>query len=91
MLEKKRRDLENEREVYEFGLVKLEETESKVGELQKNLVIIQKEVDQKKEDADKVAKIVGAEKSKVEEENKKAMIEEEKCTSIKQDVEIQKA
>jgi len=45
------------------------------------------DVEKKKSEADQVAEIVGREKSKVEEENKKAMIEEENCMLIKKEVE----
>lgn len=90
MLNKKKEELETEKGVYEFGLVKLQETEAKVGELQEDLKIIQVDVEKKKSEADQVAEIVGREKSKVEEENKKAMIEEENCMLIKKEVEEQK-
>lgn len=63
MLEKKNEELEEEKLMYETGLTKLEETEIKVAELSENLKTIQKEVEQKKIEADEVAEIVGREKS----------------------------
>lgn len=64
----------------------MEETEQKVGELSEDLKIISVDVEKKKNEADKVAEVVGWEKAKVEEENKKAKIEEEKCMKIKKNV-----
>lgn len=90
MIEKKRLELESEKDIYELGLVKLEETEQKVAELQEDLKIKSVDVEKKKEDADKVAEVVGREKSKVEEESEKARQEENKCIQIKKDVEDQK-
>ena len=90
MLEKKRIELEGERDIYELGLDKLEQTEMKVCELQEDLKIIQVDVEKKKDEADKVAEIVGIEKAKVEEESKKAKLEEEQCSEIKKNVELQK-
>ncbi len=52
MLEKKRDQIENEKIMYETGLIKLEETEVKVAELSEDLKIIQVEVERKKEEAD---------------------------------------
>lgn len=83
MLEKKNEELEEEKLMYETGLTKLEETEIKVAELSENLKTIQKEVEQKKIEADEVAEIVGREKSWVEIESAKAKVEEEKCSEIK--------
>ena len=88
MIDKKRQELETEKDIYELGLVKLEETELKVAELQEDLKIISVDVEKKKEEADKVAEVVGREKAKVEEESNKAKIEEETCVKIKEDVEI---
>ena len=62
-----------------------------MSELQEDLKIISVEVEKKKNEADQVAEVVGREKSKVEEENRKAKIEEEKCTKIKKNVTLQKA
>jgi hypothetical protein len=83
MLEKKRQQLEGEKDIYELGLVKLEETEKKVAELGEDLKIISVDVEKKKEEADKVAEVVGREKAKVEEESNKAKIEEDSCIKIK--------
>ena len=91
MLERQSETIENEKIMYETGLIKLEETEVKVAELSADLKVIQVEVEKKKEEADQVAEIVGREKGKVEEESNKAQIEEESCETIKRDVEIQKA
>ena len=91
MLERQSETIENEKIMYETGLIKLEETEVKVAELSEDLKVIQVEVEKKKEEADQVAEIVGREKGKVEEESNKAQIEQESCETIKRDVEIQKA
>lgn len=72
MLDKKRIELDDEKQIYELGLVKLEETESKVAELQEELKVISVDVEKKKNEADKVAEVVGREKAKVEEESDKA-------------------
>ena len=90
LLEKKRIAVDNEKSIYELGLMKLEETETKVSELQEDLKIIQVDVEKKKEEADQVAEIVGREKAKVEAESAKAKSEEEACIQIKTDVEQQK-
>jgi dynein heavy chain len=90
MLEKKRMTLEDEKSIYELGLMKLEETEAKVSELQEDLKVIQVEVEKKKEEADKVAEVVGREKAKVEAQSDQAKLEEEECTKIMKDVEEQK-
>lgn len=45
MLKKKRNELGNERDNYELGLVKLEETETKVAELQEDLKVISVDVE----------------------------------------------
>lgn len=52
--------------MYETGLGKLEETETKVSELQESLKEIQIQVEKKKVEADDVAEIVGREKNKVQ-------------------------
>jgi dynein heavy chain len=84
-------NIDNEKSIYELGLMKLEETEAKVSELQEDLKVIQVDVEKKKEEADQVAEIVGREKAKVEAESAKAKAEEEACIQIKTDVEQQKA
>ena len=71
-----------------MGLVKLEETESKVAELSDELKVISVDVEKKKNEADEVAEVVGREKAKVEEESAKARLEEEACIKIKNEVEI---
>ena len=83
MLGQKKDVLEKNKEMYESGLVKLEETESVVGKLEEDLKIMSVEVEKKKEEADKVATIVGKEKTIVEAENDKAMVEEEAVNKIK--------
>jgi hypothetical protein len=58
------------------------ETEETVIKLEEELKIKNIEVSQKKEEANKVAEVVGKEKASVELENKKANEKEKKCQII---------
>jgi dynein heavy chain len=82
MLLEKRQSLIDEQFKYEMGLAKLKETEETVIKLEAELKIKNVEVSQKKEEANKVAEVVGKEKASVEEENKKANEKEKECTKI---------
>ena len=86
MLGEKRKFLTEEKEIYEMGMIKLEETEQKVSLLRSDLVVISKEVQFKKQEADKVAEVVGKRKAIVEEEGAKARVEEQNCKKIKMEV-----
>jgi dynein heavy chain len=85
MLEARRTKLTAAREMYETGLVKLEETEQVVGGLEEVLKVTTVEVEAKKVEADKVATIVGIEKAKVQIQSDIASDEAEKCNIIKRD------
>jgi dynein heavy chain len=79
MLSEKRRVLEESKERYENGLIKLKETAEQVEEIEKIVKVKGVEAEKKKNDAEKFAAIVGVEKEKVEAENDKANIEAAKC------------
>ena len=86
MLAEKRKNLEESRERYENGLIKLRETAEQVEEIEKIVKVKGVEAEKKKNDAEKFAAIVGVEKDKVEKENDKANIEAATCGKIKEDV-----
>jgi len=85
MLNKRKATLDAQKEMYETGLIKLEETEMVVGKLEEDLKVIAVEVDAKKAEADKVAAIVGAEKAKVQVESDKAKVVEDETNVVKRD------
>lgn len=91
MLTAKRKAIYEDKDNYEKGLTKLRKTKEEVNLLEQNLVIKQAEVDAMKSEAEKVAEVVGKEKSIVEEENRKAKIKADACAKIKADVEKQQA
>jgi len=91
MLRNKRNELENNKERYESGLVKLRETADMVAGMEEDLKIKQVEVDAKKASADQVAETVGAAKAKVEAETEKANTEAAKCQEMQKRVEADKA
>lgn len=79
MLTIKRSELEEGKERYENGLIKLKDTAEQVEEIEKTVKIKGVEAEKKKTEAEKFAAIVGVEKEKVEAENEKANIEAAKC------------
>lgn len=87
MLGQKRTELENNKERYENGLIKLKETAEQVSIIEIDVKNKGEEAEIKKNQADAFAEIVGAEKTVVEAENAKATIEQENCAKIKADVE----
>lgn len=91
MLKSKKESLEKNRDRYDQGLIKLRETQQQVAEIEVQVKEKQIEADQKKNEADAFAQVVGTEKEKVEKENAKATIEQEKCGVIKLDVEQKKS
>ena len=91
MVNKKRIALEEDKERYENGLTKLQETAATVAVIEEDVKIKQIEAEIKKKEADEFATTVGIEKEKVEKENAKANEEAEKCSVIKRDVEEKKS
>lgn len=86
MLNKKRVELEENREKYEKGVVKLKETEAQVAELEEGLKVTSKVVEEKKVKANEQAAIVGVEKDKVEAQSEIANVESVKCAKIAKEV-----
>ena len=87
MLGKQRSDLNQARDNYESGVIKLKKTGEDVAILEEELKIFAVEVEAKKKVADAQAEVIGVEKAKVEIENNKASIEAEKCAVIQAEVE----
>jgi dynein heavy chain len=79
MYEKKKGDLQDNKEKYELGVVKLTETGEIVAKLEEDLKIMAVEVEAKKKAADEQAEIVGREKTTVDAENNIAEAEAAKC------------
>lgn len=88
MLAKKREEIQDNKEKYEKGVLKLQETGEQVAELEENLKVTSVVVEEKKKNAAEQAAIVGAEKEKVDAEAKIANVESEKCKKIADDVEV---
>jgi dynein heavy chain len=89
MYGKKYGEVNDSKDKYETGVVKLTETGEVVAKLEDELKIFAVEVEKKKKTADEKAEIVGAEKAKVEAENAIAEEEAAKCAVIKENVEAQ--
>ena len=87
MLTTKREKIEMEKDNYELGLQKLEETEVRVQKINEELKVIEVEVNEKKDKADGVAEVVGKEKEVVEKENEKAKKKEIQCNKKAAEVE----
>jgi len=87
MFLKKEGDLNDNKEKYETGVIKLTETGEVVEKLKEELAIFSVEVEAKKNSADEQAEIVGVEKVKVEAQNATAEIEAAKCLKISVEVE----
>jgi dynein heavy chain len=87
MLAKKEAELQNNKDRYETGVIKLNETGEIVAKLEEELKVKSVEVAEKSKLADEQAEIVGKEKVKVEAESAKAAIEADKCAVIKREVE----
>lgn len=86
MLKKKVEFLQNSKEKYELGVIKLNETSTMVAELEASLKVSSVEVEKIKKVADEQAKTVGAEKEIVDAEAEKANIESDKCAIIAKNV-----
>ena len=91
MYNKKYGEVNDQKDKYESGVVKLTETGEIVAKLEDELKIFAVEVEAKKKTADEKAEIVGGEKTKVEAENAIAEAEAAKCATIKTEVEAQMA
>lgn len=89
LLNKKKMELEANKDKYEVGVMKLEETGEIVAKLEEELKVFSVEVEAKKKSADEQAAIVGVEKEKVEAQSSIATIESEKCNKIKTEVEAE--
>lgn len=87
MLSKKKDELEQSKQKYEVGVIKLQETGEIVSKLEEELKVFSVEVEEKKKLADAQAEIVGKEKTKVEAQSAIANVEAEKCAKIKVEVE----
>lgn len=87
MYGKKYGEVNDSKDKYESGVVKLTETGEIVAKLEDELKLFAVEVEQKKKTADEKAEIVGAEKAKVEAENAIAEEEAQRCLQIKTSVE----
>jgi dynein heavy chain, axonemal len=91
MLGKKKDELEQNKQKYEAGVIKLKETGEIVSKLEEELKVLSVEVEEKKRTADAQAEIVGKEKTKVEAQSAIANTEAEKCAKIKVEVEEESA
>jgi len=87
MHDKKKNELEEAKEKYETGVIKLKQTGEVVSKLEEELKESSVVVEEKKREADAQAEVVGKEKTKVEAENEKANKEAEECARIKAIVE----
>lgn len=87
MLAAKRKRLDEGKERYERGLVKLRHTAEQVAIIEIEVKEKQIEAEAKKKESEAFAAVVDKEKTKVEKENAKATIEAENCATIKSDVE----
>jgi len=89
LLDKKKNELQANKEKYEVGVLKLNETGEIVAKLEEELKVFSVEVEAKKKSADEQAAIVGVEKEKVEAQSAIANVESEKCNKIKVEVEAE--
>jgi dynein heavy chain len=88
MLAKKREEIQDNKEKYEKGVLKLQETGEQVAELEEGLKITTVMVEEKKKNASEQAAIVGGEKTKVDAEAKIANEESAKCKIIADEVAV---
>jgi len=82
MLGKKVKALQDAKEKYEYGVLKIQDTQAMVADLEADLKVSSVEVEKIKEVADAQAKTVGAEKEIVDAEAEKANTESAKCAVI---------
>jgi dynein heavy chain len=88
MLAKKREEIQDNKEKYEKGVLKLQETGEQVAELEEGLKITTVMVEEKKRNASEQAAIVGGEKTKVDAEATIASEESAKCKIIADNVAV---
>jgi dynein heavy chain len=86
MLGIKRKELEDNREKYDRGVIKLTQTQEQVADLEEILKVTSVTVEEKKKYANEQAKIVGGEKDKVTIQSDIAGAESIKCAKIAKDV-----
>jgi dynein heavy chain len=86
MLAIKRKTLEEDRDKYDRGVIKLQETGEQVADLEEVLKVTSVVVEEKKIKANAQAEIVGVEKTKVEGQSEIANAESIKCAKIAKDV-----
>jgi dynein heavy chain len=91
MIDSKKGAIEQQREQYDSGCIKLEATQESVAALEENIKEVAIEVAAAKKTADEQSEIVGAEKVKVDAQNEIAEVEAGKCKVIKDNVETQLA
>jgi dynein heavy chain len=91
MLSRRRNDLTRAIDRLQSGLEKLIKTSKDVSILEEELKVKSVEVEEKKEQADAFAETVGQEKTKVEAENDRAALEQQKCEKIAVEVNAQRA
>lgn len=91
MLGKKVQFLQDSKDKYELGVIKLNETSTMVAELEATLIVSSVEVEKIKKVADEQAKTVGAEKEIVDAEAEKANSESAKCAIIAKNVSAEMA
>lgn len=86
MLAIKRKELEDNREKYERGVIKLQQTQEQIADLEEVLKVTSVTVEEKKKNANEQALIVGGEKDKVDAQASIANAESIKCAKIAADV-----
>ena len=91
MLNKQMNALVEAKERYEIGIVKINETQEVVSQLEEDLKISSVEVEAIKKEADAQATFVGAEKEKVDAQKSVADVESAKCRVIQEAVEAKMA
>lgn len=91
MLAKQKGELENQKDQYETGVIKLTVTGEEVAKLDEELKLFAVEVEAAAKVADEKATVVGGEKKKVEAQNAVAEKKAAECAVIKHDVEAQMA
>jgi dynein heavy chain len=86
MLAIKRKELDDNREKYDRGVIKLAQTQEQIADLEEVLKVTSVTVEEKKKVANEQAEIVGGEKDKVTIQSDIAGAESIKCAKIASDV-----
>ena len=89
MLAKRATELEESKHQYEVGVVKIDETQKTVAELEEQLKVKAVEVDELKKVATEKAEVVGKEKEIVDKEAAKADVEAAACNKIAAEVDAE--